>query len=170
MFSQIMILIFYYLLSIGLKAASKKIQGASDLRKSRLHGSKASLTTSMVSMTTTSSVTSSVSASLRSFSRSQSLIDPQLVAMQSKLSFANDVEPFPLLMTGRHLVYAGELDFVVNETRTILIPLWAVLCSDMLLLTTKDDHGKLTVVDDPLYLSDTVQHGFSRQKGKTEKK
>ena len=73
-------------------------------------------------------------------------------------------------MTGRHLVYAGELDFVVNETRTILIPLWAVLCSDMLLLTTKDDHGKLTVVDDPLYLSDTVQHGFSRQKGKTEKK
>ena len=120
--------------------ASKRIQ-TSTRSYSQLHGNK-----------------------LSQFSRSQSLIDPQLVAMQSKLSFANDVEPFPLLMTGRHLVYAGELDFVINEQQTI--PLWVILCSDMLLLTTKDEQGNLVVVDDPLYLTDTVHQNFSCQNGK----
>lgn len=94
-----------------------------------------------------SSVSSEDGVSCQS-DKSTHSVDSEVLEIQSRLLFPQDIDGFCLAHPLRHVIYTGE---VLHQGQSALMTLF----SDMILLARRDQNGYLTVIKEPSLLCDT---------------
>ena len=85
-------------------------------------------------------------------------INPDLVLIEEKIRFANNVKPFHLAVPGRYIVFSGELDFIVNWK---WVKATVFLTNDALIVAKNEANGQLTVITEPISLRDVLTTEFN---------
>ncbi|XP_064650211.1 uncharacterized protein LOC135501812 isoform X2 [Lineus longissimus] len=110
-------------------------------------GSPSYISTSTSRSTTTSSLVSSSSC------------DSEIVDLQNRVSFSEDVKTIPLVIPNRHFIYSSGLkQMQLKGQRKIFM----LLFTDILLIAEQDTPNNFIIVEEPVYLTDIVFQDFSR--------
>ena len=84
-------------------------------------------------------------------------IKPDLVLLEEKLQFSSKVKPFRLAVPGRHIVFSGEVDFIINWK---WVKATVFLTNDALIVAQKEANDQLTIIAEPINLRDILTTQF----------
>ncbi|XP_013382270.1 uncharacterized protein LOC106153048 [Lingula anatina] len=93
-------------------------------------------------------------------SRSNLITNQQVLDIQNRLCFAQNVPVFQLYDPKRHLIHTGQLLKVEGRK---WIQLYALLFSDLLLLTVPEPEGSLIVVEQPILFKAVTDIDYNRK-------
>ena len=84
-------------------------------------------------------------------------INPDLALLEERLQFSSKVQPFSLAVPGRHIVFSGEVDFIINWK---WVKVTVYLTNDVIIVTQKEADGHVTVISEPINLKDILTTQF----------
>ena len=84
-------------------------------------------------------------------------INPDLVLLEEKLKFSSKVKPFRLAVPGRHIVFSGEVDFIINWK---WVKATVFLTNDALIVAQKEADDQLTIIAEPINLRNILTTQF----------
>ncbi|CAF1212982.1 unnamed protein product [Rotaria sp. Silwood1] len=132
-----------------------------ELRQCSLHVSSIESSTSQHHCTTTMSLNSANGIS--SSSSMNNSDDSDIIELQNRLQFTQNIQPVLLTGHNRHIIFSGVL-LLQNENKNY-IETWAVLLNDMLLLTQRNAiDTRLKLVCNAISLSDIVDFRSSDER------
>ncbi len=85
-------------------------------------------------------------------------VDSEVAELEGKLVFPNNIKSFTLVTANRHIIFSGDA-LIVNNWKWVNVQL--VLLSDMLLLTQPDGSTRVTVLQEPILLSNITDMVFA---------
>ena len=84
-------------------------------------------------------------------------VDTELQLLQKRLQFAENVQPFELVVPGRHIVYSGELYYVDGWK---WVKAWVVLMNDLMIIADDATQDRVLVLTEPVHTSDVLNAEF----------
>ena len=84
-------------------------------------------------------------------------ISPDLVELEQRIQFPSNVKPSRVAVPGRHIVFSGEVEFIINWK---WVNATVFLTNDIMMITQKEADGHITIIAEPINLKDIMTTQF----------